>query len=322
MGPCSLLQCMAMPTIIPYSFSLALCLLLFAAHDTAAAEKASSPIRLLTYNVLHDGPWSGFFDNGTHLEERLDMTIRELHSLRPDIIALQEASDSRRHGHVPHRIAEALGYHVIFAAATERLFGFRPLDWLIMGLLGFKEGSAILSRYPIADVGVYDLPRCARRWDPRIVLRAGIDTPQGRLQIFSAHAARGDECQLQRIGELLDEWKPQGPAILMGDLNATDDSPSLTNWRDRYGFVDAFRAGNPRLPGFTVWQQIHQRASTVSRRVDYIFLVNDSRRPIVLRSSRLVLDRPAHLPDESVLWPSDHRGVWAEVELPTTSDGS
>ncbi|MBD0315400.1 MAG: endonuclease/exonuclease/phosphatase family protein [Nitrospiraceae bacterium] len=311
-----------MPTIVPHWLSLALCLVLVAAHDSTAVENTSSPIRLLTYNVLHDGPWSGFFDNGTHLEERLDMTIRELQILRPDIIALQEASDSRRHGHVAHRIADSLGYHVIFAAATERLFGIRPLDKLIMGLLGFKEGSAILSRYPIADMGVYDLPRCARRWDPRIVLRGGIDTPQGRIQIFSAHAARGDDCQLQRIGELLDEWKPQGPAVLMGDLNATEDSPSLIDWRDRYGFIDAFRAGNPHLPGFTVWQQIHNRNSTVSRRVDYVFLVHDSKRPILLRSSGLVLDRPGRLPDESVLWPSDHRGVWAEIDLPPGRDGS
>ena len=312
---------MSMPTIMPHCLLLALCLPLLAPDFGTAVQNDSSPVRVLTYNLLHDGPWSGFIDNGTHLEERLDMAIRELEVLRPDIIALQEASDSRRHGHVPHRIAEALGLHVAFAPATDRLLGIRLLDRLIVGLLGFMEGSAILSRFPIADVEVYDLPRCARRWDPRILLRAGIDAPQGRIQIFSAHAARGDDCQLQRIGELVDGWRRRGPAILMGDLNAPEDSPTLTDWRDRYGFIDAFRTGNPHLSGFTVWQQIHAGAPTVSRRVDYIFLINDSKRRMVTRSSRLVLDRPGRLKDESVLWPSDHRGVWAEVETMPARDG-
>jgi endonuclease/exonuclease/phosphatase family metal-dependent hydrolase len=309
-----------MPILIPPCLLLALGLLVVVPDSTPADEHASSPVRLLTYNLLHDGPWSGFFDHGTHLEQRLDMTIRELQTLRPDIIALQEASDSRRHGHVPHRIAEALGYHVAFAPATDRLLGIWLLDRLMVSLLGFAEGAAILSRFPIADMEVYDLPRCARRWDPRILLRTGIDAPQGRIQIFSAHAARGDECQLQRIGELLNEWRSRGPAILMGDLNATEDSPALIDWRDRYGFVDAFRAGNPKVPGYTVWQQIEAGEPTVSRRVDYIFLVNGPKRGLAVRSSRLVLDRPRHLPDQSVLWPSDHRGVWAEVEMAPALD--
>ncbi len=313
-----------MPTIIPHCLLLALCLQLLAPDYGAAVQNDASPVRLLTYNLLHDGPWSGFIDNGTHLEERLDMTIRELEVLRPDIIALQEASDSRRHGHVPHRIAEALGLHVAFAPATDRLLGIRLLDRLLVGFLGFMEGSAILSRFPIADVEVYDLPRCARRWDPRILLRAGIDAPQGRIQVFSTHAARGDDCQLKRIGEVVEGWRRRGPAILMGDLNATEDSPPLTDWRDRYGFIDAFREGNPNppLPGFTVWQQIHASAPTISRRVDYIFLVDDSKRSMVARSSRLVLDRPGRLPDGSALWPSDHRGVWAEVATAPARGGS
>ncbi len=144
----------------------------------AATQYQPAELRVLTYNLLHDSPWSGFFKNGTHLEERLDMTIQELRRLQPDIIALQEASDSRKYGNVPQRIADALGYQMVFAPATERIFGIRSLDRLIISALGFKEGPAILSRYPIIASEVYDLPRCRYRLDPRILLRAEIDAPQ------------------------------------------------------------------------------------------------------------------------------------------------
>ena len=201
------------------------------AYETSAALRQPVELRVLTYNLLHDGPWSGFFENGTHLKERLDMTIQELRRLQPDVIALQEASDSRRHGNVPQRIADALGYHMVFAPATERIFGSGRLDRLIISVLGFKEGPAILSRYPIVASEVYDLPRCRYRLDPRILLRAEIDIPDGPVQVFSAHTSKGDECQLQRVGELFREHRGTGQAILMGDLNTGEQSWSSPGGR-------------------------------------------------------------------------------------------
>ena len=109
-------------------------------------QDAPARLRVLTYNLLHDGGWSGFFESGTHLEERLEMTIQELRRLQPDIIALQEASDSRKHGNVPQRIAEALGYQMVFEPATQHSSGIGLLDRLITSAIGFKEGPDILSR--------------------------------------------------------------------------------------------------------------------------------------------------------------------------------
>jgi len=36
------------------------------------------PLRVITYNLLHDGPGSGFLNGDTHLEERLEIAIRVL----------------------------------------------------------------------------------------------------------------------------------------------------------------------------------------------------------------------------------------------------
>lgn len=286
---------------------------------SASSEDGVRPLRVITYNLLHDGAGSGFFKGSTYLEDRLEMAIRELKSLDPDILAVQEASDSRRHGNVPERLASALGLHVVFAPATEHIFGLTPLNSVIVGLLGFKEGPAILSRFPIAASQVYELPRCQSWYDPRILLRAELSTAYGPLQIFSAHTARGDECQMERVGEIVRDQLGDGPSLLMGDFNTPETSKVLTTLRIEAGFADAFRIANPEAPGPTVWQRIEAPQSTVSRRVDFILFLNGRKSMASVLSSRIVLDRPGQLPDGNTLWPSDHYGVLAELDiLPVT----
>jgi endonuclease/exonuclease/phosphatase family metal-dependent hydrolase len=288
----------------------------------AVPESKSSgrPLRVVTYNLLHDGAGSGFVDGRTHLEERLEMTIQELKALDPDIIAVQEASDSRLHGNVAERLATALGFHVVFAPATEHIFGLRPLDWLVVRVMGFKEGSAILSRFPIAASAAYELPRCKKRLEPRIMLHATLSTTRGPIDVFSAHTGRGDECQIARVGEIVRDRLSAGPSLLMGDFNTAETSQVMVTLRNEAGFIDAFRAANPETNGPTVWQRIDSLEPTVSRRVDFVFLVNGRSSKASVRSSRVVLDRPRQFPDGSALWPSDHHGVLAEFDLEAANE--
>ncbi len=283
----------------------------------AAAESQNGrrPLRVVTYNLLHDGAGSGFLDGHTRLQERLEMTIRELKTLDPDIIAVQEASDSRRHGNVPERLAKALGLHVVFEPATEHVFGLWPLDSIVVGMMGFKEGSAILSRFPITVSHVYDLPRCKKWLEPRIMLQAELSTVWGPLQVFSTHTGRGDECQMERVGEIVRDRLGAGPSLLMGDFNTPETAKVLTTLRNEAGFMDAYRIANPEAKGPTVWQRIESPEPTVSRRVDFILLLNGREQAASVRSSRLVLDQPEHLPDGTTLWPSDHYGVLAEIDI-------
>src|SRR5437899_12776880 len=83
---------------------------------TASDERA--PLTVLTHNVLHGGPWSGFAGDGERLERRMDLVGDELAALRPDVVALQEAAVSRRLGNVPERLARRLGYYHVHAPAT------------------------------------------------------------------------------------------------------------------------------------------------------------------------------------------------------------
>jgi len=151
--------------------------LVAALWSPAFAAEAPVVIRVVSFNVLHGGPWSGFTGDGQRLERRLELVAEGLAELRPDIVALQEASVSRRLGNVPARLAERLGLHHVYAPATSHVFGDGLLSRLVVGALGFHEGSAILSRFPIAAWDVHTLPRCDRYLDPRIVVRARLATP-------------------------------------------------------------------------------------------------------------------------------------------------
>ena len=297
--------------------AIAVCLYGLALVTTAHAanEDAVRPLRVVTYNLLHDGAASGFFDGRTHLEERLQMAIRELKALEPDIVALQEASDSRTHGNVPERVAGALGFHFVFEPATQHVFRLSALDWLIVRMMGFKEGSAILSRFPISASVVHELPRCRRWLEPRIMLEAAIEATSGPLRVYSAHTGRGDQCQVERVGAIVRDRNGKGPSLLMGDFNTAETSAVLTTLRTGKGFIDAFRIANPEMKGPTVWQRIGSSQPTVSRRVDFIMLLNGRESTASVRSSRVVLDRPGQLPDGTILWPSDHYGVFAEIEI-------
>jgi endonuclease/exonuclease/phosphatase family metal-dependent hydrolase len=302
------------PCLVLLCFSLAI------PAGSASTEEAHHPLRILTYNLLHDGASSGFVNNGTRLEERLDMVIEALTALDPDIIAFQEASQSRRHGNVPERIARALGLHMVYAPATDRIFHVPLLDYLVVSIMGFKEGSAILSRFPIVGSHIHDLPRCRSRFEPRILLRADIETPWGVMRVFSTHTALGDECQMDWVGEMVRADDGPGPSILMGDFNTVETSKVLTILRDEAGFVDAFRTANPTDPGATVWQRIEVPEPTASRRVDFIFLSPGRSRKAEVRSSRVVFDRPGRAADGAVLWPSDHYGVFAELDIVSAGD--
>jgi endonuclease/exonuclease/phosphatase family metal-dependent hydrolase len=291
---------------------LCLLLALLTAAPAIAAGAEARPLRLVTFNLLHGGPWSAFTGDDFHLESRLGMVIADLQALAPDVVALQESPVTRRHGDVAVRIAGALGLgHHVHARATERVFPLRLLGRLIVGALGFVEGPAILSRYPITASEIYDLPRCRRWLDPRVALRADVETPAGVVSILSTHTSR-DDCQTRRVAELA---RAHGrPSVVMGDLNTSETAAVLGAFLD-HGFVDVFRAANPDVPGATVWQRIEAPSPTVVRRVDYVLLRDGGSLAAKVVSGRVVLNTPRPREDGGVLWPSDHYGVFVEVEL-------
>jgi endonuclease/exonuclease/phosphatase family metal-dependent hydrolase len=272
------------------------------------------PLRFVTLNLLHGGAASGLAGSAQELEQRLEIVVDSLRALGADVIALQEASVSRGRGNVAARIAAALGFHHVHTPATERALGSVAVGRVLVWLLNFSEGPAIVSRFPIAAWETHDLPRRRGLFDARVLLRTEIEAPWGRFQVFSAHASR-DGCQAARVGDLVRSRRAAAPAVLMGDFNAAEGSAAIAGLTGRVGLIDVFRTANPAEPGFTVWQRIEAPAPTVFRRVDYVLLLPGTAFPGRIRASRVVLDTPRRLPDGRVLWPSDHYGVLADIEM-------
>lgn len=268
---------------------------------------------VVTFNLFHGGPWGEWTGDDRQLERRFEIVAAELERLRPDVVALQEASVGRRRGHVAARLAERLGMHHVHTPATERVFGVRVFGWLATRLIGFREGPAILSRYPIVAAETIDLPRCRKRYDPRVLLSATLRTPGGDVLVYSTHVSR-DDCQIARIAEVVQNRRNGLPSLVMGDFNTGDTMEPVDRMRAS-GFVDAFRAANPNGRGATVWQPIDAPTAMASRRVDYIFVLPGREIAARVPASRVVLDTPRREPDGATLWPSDHHGVLATISL-------
>ena len=278
----------------------------------ASAEAPPGTVRFVTLNVLHGGPLSGWNGKDQHLDARLDLVSDALLVLHPDVVALQEASWSRGRGEVASRLAGRLGLNHVYAPASTRLFDTPWINRLATVFMNFTEGPAILSRFPIIRSEAHRLPQCGRRFEPRVLLFAELDTPRGRLPVFSTHTA-GDPCHTQAVAALVRERRAGLPGVLMGDLNAVESSAAIAALTREAGFVDAFRTAHPEAPGFTVWQPVTAPDRRAFRRVDYVFVVPGRLFPGVVMDSRVVVDAPGRLADGTVLWPSDHYGVLADL---------
>lgn len=279
-----------------------------------AMVQADPLLKCVSFNMLHGGVFSGLRGNAQDLERRLEMTAEELQTLGADIIGLQEASVGRGRGNVAERLAEKLGFHHVYAPANFRLFASEWINSLTGWVMNFTEGPAIVSRYPITAWEAHDLPRCGRLTDSRVVLCAELQTPWGALQVCSTHTS-GNACQSESVIDFIQGRRNSLPVLLMGDFNATEHSPAITLLTREAGFVDTFREANPTAPGLTVWQWVYAPHPTVRRRVDYLFLLPGIEFYGRVLSSQIALNTPRQLADGRTVWPSDHYGVFTELEL-------
>jgi endonuclease/exonuclease/phosphatase family metal-dependent hydrolase len=281
-----------------------------------AKNEGAAPIRVVTFNLLHGGPWSGLIGSGADLDTRLAIVIEQLAALRPDVVGLQEASVGGNRGNVAERLGRALGLEWVHAPTTSKVFGVDWLDHTITSAIRFNEGPAVLSRFPVVHSEIVALPRCARRLVPRVLLRVAVRAPWGLLDVYSTHTSR-DDCQVRRVAELVLERRGSLPAFLTGDFNTLERSEAYAELIGA-GLVDAFRAANPNVIGPTSLQRVDAAEPTASRRIDFVFVVpGTTRRVPQVLESRVVLDIPRRRADGTMLWPSDHYGVLAVIEVPT-----
>lgn len=262
-------------------------------------------VRVVTLNLWGEqGP----------LQRRLELCAGQLAALSPDVIALQEVREIP--SVLPNTattLAAQLGMHLVFAGAT---------PWG-----GGLEGLAILSKRPITTSGHFELPH-ATSDERRILLWARIPTGSGELLASVTHLnyrllhGQIREDQVVAIDAYLREQQAD-VKILAGDFNAVPESDEIrylkglhsVNGRRAY-YQDAFGKLHPQDLGYT-WSRLNPftqrlRLYDGDRRLDYVFvspIKRDGRG--ILHSCRIVLD----VPDGDGVYPSDHFGVLAEVQL-------
>jgi endonuclease/exonuclease/phosphatase family metal-dependent hydrolase len=271
-------------------------------------------LRFVTLNL-----WG---ENGPHAR-RLDLCADGLAALAPDVLALQEVRDVP--GRLPNQaetLARRFGFHVAFAPATE---------WG-----GGVEGLAVVSRFPVRASSSVRLPH-ATETEGRIALSACLETPRGPLWVHTTHLSyrlhegRQREDQVMAVDGQISARSSETelPQVLAGDFNTVAESDELRWLRGlttlggrRVFYQDAWATVHPTEAGVTWMRDNPFRARMnwlpAQRRIDYIFVTaprRDGRGTV--HDARVVLDRP----DADGVFPSDHAGVLAEVQMAPDAAG-
>jgi endonuclease/exonuclease/phosphatase family metal-dependent hydrolase len=278
---------------------------------TASVVGEVRSITVATLNMLHGLP------RFEYLEQRKELILAELKRLSPDVVLLQEVPVFRnRSEQIGAWFAEGLEYNLAYARANGTAFWF-----------GFEEGEAVLSRFPIRDVQRHVLRPKPGLIENRIVLRAVIDTPLGRLEVYNTHFShrvnRNPLRQKQAtdlIRFLRDTYRYRElPAVIGGDINAFPDSEPIRLLVEE-GLVDAALEVNPPADGPTSWfRDITDPADKPKARIDYLFLyTEEADNQLFVRHCTRFLDQPFRTPLQSPtdwLWASDHLGVICELAV-------
>lgn len=240
--------------------------------------EAPVPLRLLTWNIHHGEGTDGRVDL-----ERIAGVIRRAEA---DLVAMQEvdqgvARTQRRD--LPAELAALTGMTCVFS----NNYHFQ----------GGCYGNAVLSRLPIL-VWTNRHYRMVRPGEQRGLLQVTVAIGRQRLRFCSTHIDfRPDDIErFQNVTEIREvvEAEPGVPTVLAGDFN---DQPDSRVHRAMAEFApDAWELGG-QGDGFTI------PAGQPNRRIDYFFLSPPDRFRVLKIE---VVDEPVA---------SDHRPVWAEVQL-------
>jgi endonuclease/exonuclease/phosphatase family metal-dependent hydrolase len=262
-------------------------------------------IRAATLNIWNRmGAW----------EDRLRVIRHHLEALAPDVLALQEVIrlEGEYEVNQAEDIARGFGYHIAFG---------RGIDAKPWGL-----GNAILSKWPITRTLTFGLPGTD---EARSVVFAEVDSPTGKLPVFSTHLNwKLDEghirqLQVRALASFVASVSPANvedvlPPIVMGDFNAEPDSDEIRFMRGHTSlngtcvyYADSFALSGDGSAGIT-FSRTNPNALTLrepNRRIDYVFVRGPDEK---LRGepleARVCFDTP--LGD---VWASDHFGVVATI---------
>jgi endonuclease/exonuclease/phosphatase family metal-dependent hydrolase len=290
-------------------------------REARGAEGEALRVRVVTLNLLHGAPIPPWSRARASLEARLEWTATRLAEAAPDVVLLQEASVSARHGSTAATLAGRLGMaHVYARANPSPLLAALGSGGRLIG--AFEEGPAVLSRLPIASHRVHRLSSPLSLHERRIALEVVLDGPMGRFSVFSVHltagSAAGRRRQIAALVRAVESSAHPHPVIVGGDFNAEEHSHEIRGLTEIAGWLDSFRHLHPDTAGHTWGQALAAATATAGRRIDFLFSAPEAGEHWDPRHSRLVLERAFPERRNGVLWASDHYGVLTEFEAPSS----
>lgn len=220
-------------------------------------ENASPPdeLTVLSTNMWHDWP------RHRRLMERLEDISQLVDSQGVDVLLLQEVTRTKDF-HSDEWLSQRLGMAYVYSRANGNSEG-----------IGFEEGLAILSRYPIGGPRINQLSDGNNPFIRRVALGTTVFTPYGEMLSFSVHLGLSpvkNTEQQSRLHAWVEQEAGDRPALVGGDFNSSENSPQIRRTQSRW--LDTFRSLYPHKDGTTheiraPWGGILHRA-----RLDYIFL--------------------------------------------------
>jgi endonuclease/exonuclease/phosphatase family metal-dependent hydrolase len=247
------------------------------------ATPCASPLTVVSANLWHDWP------RQQRWPERLEAFAELIESEDADVILLQEVARTPKLK-ADIWLAERLGMSLVYARANGDL-----------DAVGFEEGVAILSRYPIGDLQLRQLSHGRNPFVRRVALGGRVDTPHGHLLVVSVHLGlvrHHNAGQIRRLRSWVRDISHGEVAVIGGDFNASEDQREIEHTSRTW--TDTFRATRPHDEAATHTKSRPGRQN-LHRRLDYIFVQQPPTACwTVLESSHLDAPSGPH---------SDHRAV-------------
>ncbi len=278
-------------------------------------------LTVVTFNMLH-----GFGDrlNDDTLDERLGLLAAALREDPPDVVILQEASVTGRHGNVVDRLRLMLNEDLAASGLS-----YNSAQLLANGstLVDFFEGSAILSRSRILSAeGITYRTQALIPPERRVGLLVRLLSARGDVAVVGTHltnteARMADGLVRTRQARELIAWiageAPGSLAIVGGDFNDVPGSATIQAmraagardaWAEAAGQARALGSGLTALNG-----TVRDPEDFPEDRIDYIFLFGGT---LEVQNAAAFLSAPLRDSAGRALWASDHVGVRVELSFP------
>lgn len=245
--------------------------------------------RVATFN-LHQGfkRW----------DERRRLIVEQLVTLNPDILALTEISVPLQTGRWLQR--EASERFGLTYALTQQT---KSSGW------SMDEAQGLLTRFPIVETGNLDY---LSRGRVAQVTRLEIEGHCVDIYVTHLHHVMKEDglrqYQVRRLFEWVESRSDADAQIVCGDFNATPDATSIKLVPNTFRPVQT----SPTFPTSLVAPDgitSAEEAPRLAYCLDYIWVSKE----LAVQEAGRCFDQPDS--GDPTLWPSDHVGVWVDLEF-------